>query len=296
MPSLSARVVRPMLGLASRRLAPGIPVAEQRATLERLLRLTRRPRGVAFAERPLGDVPAIRATPTGDLPGRNLLWFHGGAFVVGSAEASAGVVGRLAAATASTAWLVDYRLAPEHPHPAAVEDGVAAYEALADQLGAQSIVLAGDSAGGGVALATLHAIRDAGLPMPAGAVLLSPWLDLTLSGPSVRDAGGHDGVLRSDWLEEAANGYAGSSRLEDVSPLFGDHRGLPPLLVFAGGAELLRSDSEAMAAAGRAAGVEVRLVVEPGLWHVYPLAAPLVPEATTAQEEIRRFVGAVTAS
>jgi acetyl esterase/lipase len=243
-----------------------------------------RPRGLDYVDTLMGGVPAIVATPTAMPADRHLLYLHGGAFVVGSPRshiAMAAVVARLANATAT---VVEYRLAPEHRYPAAVDDCVAAYRALAAEVDPATITVAGDSAGGNAALATLIALRDAGEPLPGAAYLLSPWTDLTGSGESVRTHAAVDPMFVDPDIPHAGRVYAGDTPLDDpgVSPLFADLGGLPPMLIQTGLDEVLLSDSTRLAERARASGVDVTLDLAPGMWHVYQSFVRVVPEAREA--------------
>lgn len=230
-----------------------------------------------------------------DSDGLVVLLVHGGGYVSGSPRTHRLLAAKLAQAMDARVLVPDYALAPEHPFPAGLEDIVAVYAALAEQGVAPSdIVLLGDSAGGGLALAALLKLRDLGAPMPRGAVLLSPWADLTLSGESHQTQAMHPNPAR-DNLARCAELYAGAAERREplLSPAFADLSGLPPLLIQAGGNEVLLDDSRMVAARAEAAGVPVRLSVAPELWHVYHLSA--CPEADAAIAEISRFVQALAA-
>lgn len=186
---------------------------------------------------------------------------------------------------------VDYRLAPEHPHPAALEDASTVYRHLVSQgTDPASVILAGDSAGGGLVAALLLALRDAGDRMPAGALLLSPWLDLTVSSDSITALAADDPILTADSLATSAHAYAGDG-LKDplVSPVFADPAGLPPLLILTSTADILVDDSRTFAKRARAAGVQVDLDVERGLIHVWP-AIDGLPEAAHALDRISAWI------
>ena len=242
----------------------------------------------------LGGVAAQRVRPAQSCPDLTLLYFHGGGYVMGSSLTHQAVVARFAAGTGMAAYVFDYRLAPEHPFPAALDDALAAYTALlAAGTRPQDIAFAGDSAGGGLALATLLAARDRGHPLPACAALMSPWTDLTCSGASYR---------RPDPLAPAGSWhvfsahYAAGQPLANplISPLWGDLAGLPPLMVTVGEQESMLDDSVALAARARTAGVDVRLEVGEGMVHGYPTLFRLLPEAERAMADLCAFVRART--
>lgn len=251
-----------------------------------------RPSKVAYVESELGGVPALEVVPDGAEARCAVLHLHGGGYVMGSARTHAGFAGRLARATRARTWVIDYRLAPEHPHPAALDDALAAIRALVERHGASRIALVGDSAGGGLALAALVAQRDAGEPLPAAAALLSPWVDLTLSRPSIERLAAVDPLLTPDWLRDAADKYAGEHdpAAPSLSPINADLAGLPPLLVLVGDREIFYDEDRELVERATAAGTHARLAVGAGMWHVWPLFAPLVPEATAAVRDIAAFV------
>jgi acetyl esterase/lipase len=199
---------------------------------------------------------------------------------------------RLAKRASATVTVIDYRLAPEHVYPAAVDDCVAAYRALIADVDPALVTIAGDSAGGGATLATLGALRAAGDPMPGAVYVLSPWADLTASGESVVTRAPYDPMFDGDGLIEAATTYAGDTPLDDpgVSPLFADPTGYPPTLIQTGMDEILLSDSTRLAERYAAAGVEVRLDLRDDLWHVYPILAGYMPEATDALVRAAVFI------
>jgi len=201
------------------------------------------------------------------------------------------MLGHLCQAAACRALAVDYRLAPEAPFPAALEDCLTAYRwLLKTGTPADQIVIAGDSAGGNLTLTTMMALRDAGDPMPAGSVCISPMTDLACTGESFNTR--KDALLTPKQARDFARYYAGEQdpRLPLISPCYGDLSGLPPLLIHAGGDETLLSDAQRLADRARAAGVDVRLDIWPHLWHVWHVYTPFMPEARQAVEAIGAFV------
>jgi acetyl esterase/lipase len=200
---------------------------------------------------------------------------------------------RFAAAGRARVLNVDYRLAPEHPHPAAVDDAVAAYRwLLATGVDAGQVVIGGDSAGGGLVVAALVALRDGGDPLPAGGFCLSPWVDLECAGETFDTKADVDPMCSREGLSEMAAAYAGGHDLRSplVSPVHADLTGLPPLLIHVGTAETLLDDSVRLAERARAAGVEVHLEAWDDLVHVFQAFAPMVPEAVEAIDGIGAFV------
>jgi monoterpene epsilon-lactone hydrolase len=242
-----------------------------------------------------GGVPAHWLTVPGTDAGRVLLFLHGGGFELGSLRSDGELAARLGRAAGMRVLFPEYRLAPEHPFPAAIDDVLAAWRWLrTDQdLSASSLAVAGDSAGGGLALALLVALRDAGEARPAAATLMSPTVDLTSSGASMTERVDQDPFSTPALLRQLAASYlAGADpKTPLASPLFAALDGLPPLLILVGTADLLLSDSERLAAAATEAGIEVTLEVGEGLPHVYPIMLG-TPEAAEATEQIGKFLQA----
>lgn len=253
------------------------------------------PRGVSRQSVSAGGVAAEWLVP--EKAQRGVLhYLHGGAWTLGYYQPHRWMVARMAQATERRALVLDYRLAPEHPFPAALDDCLAAYEWLLDQgTRPQEIVIGGDSAGGNLTLAMLLALRDSGRPLPAAAACLSPVTALVppegvelapVGAPQVRDAG-----LPVEWAQKQLASYVGDNdpRQPLISPYYGDLRGLPPLLIQAGGNEWLREDAERFTARAREAGADVTLQVWPGMWHVWQILVGWMPEADRAVEEIAAF-------
>lgn len=234
------------------------------------------PAGVAIRRADLGGLGAEWAIPDGLTDeagaGNTLLYFHGGGYVVGSTVSHRHIVSRIALAAKARVLSVDYALAPENPFPAAVKDAVKAYRWLLDQgQKPEQIALAGDSAGGGLAAATLLAAREEGLPLPAGAALISPWSDLTCATGSYETRAQADPMITPEGIRELANIYLTGADPRDplASPNFGNLAGLPPLLIQVGDDEVLLDDSRNLAARAREAGVDVELEVAPDMFHVW---------------------------
>lgn len=271
--------------------SPWVPPEPKRRWIHALTRTNLTPRGMRREDVDMGDVPGERIT-VGEPGVGVILYLHGGGYVFGSPATHRSITGALARAAAATVYAPDYRLAPEHHCPAAVDDAVAAYRWLLDQgVAAERIVIAGDSAGGGLTLATALALREAGTPLPAGLIAISPWTDLTLSGESIARIGGHDPMLSAAGLGDCATHYLGEHDPEDpvASPLFADLHGLPPLCIQVGSDELLLADSERLAERARAAGVAVEDRIFDGLWHVFQLHAGALPAANEAVVELATF-------
>ncbi|WP_144157725.1 alpha/beta hydrolase [Paraburkholderia sp. BCC1885] len=226
-----------------------------------------------------------------------ILYFHGGGYYFCSPQSHRSLVFGLATRARASTFSLDYRLAPEAPFPAALDDALAAYrKLLADGTPPQSIVLAGDSAGGGLALATLVALRDAGDLLPAGAVLFSPWTDLGASGASIRINDGADPMFSGRAIGRAARLYLGDTPATHpyASPVYADLHGLPPLFIQAGSTEVLLDDSRRVAETARTAGVWVELQVWPNMPHVWQIFTPFIPEARRALDGAAAFVREMT--
>jgi acetyl esterase/lipase len=269
--------------------APPPSVAEQRAATAAFSETTAVPEGVAFAEGEAGGVPVLWADPAGAATDRVILYVHGGGYVVCSAHTHARLTGHVARATGCRAVSVDYRLAPEHPHPAAVIDSTTAFRWLLDQgIAPEHVAVVGDSAGGGLAVATLVKLRDDGLPQPAAAVTISPWVDLEGTGESILANADRDlMVVRAGQAVMAEQFLAGQDPHDPLAaPLHADLTGIAPLYIQVGGHEILLSDSTSLAARAAAAGVEVRLDVFAEMQHVFQLWAGNMPEADDAVTRI----------
>ncbi len=285
--------------LRAARFAPDATVAEMREAFENGASPV--PAGTEVDETILGGRPALRSRRHDpDRPERTagdtaVLYLHGGGYVIGSARTGAALAASLAHRVRATAYSLDYRLAPEHPHPAAVLDAVAAYRELTTILDPGSIGVAGDSAGGGLAIAMLVAARDAGLPMPAAVAVFSPWTDLTRSGDSIHGKDGIDPLFSPDDLRGYAERYLGAADPADplVSPIHADLRGLPPLLIQVGSHELLLDDALRLAARAAAHDVEVAFESTPGAPHVFQAwAGGALDEADAALDRAGGFLGA----
>ncbi|HEX5288613.1 MAG TPA: alpha/beta hydrolase [Streptosporangiaceae bacterium] len=250
------------------------------------------PADVAAADVQIGGVPAIELTVAGRGADPIVLYFHGGGYVAGSARAGAHLAAELARRAGGRALSVDYRLAPEHPYPAAVEDGLAAYAGLLESgVSPARILVAGDSAGGGLAVAALLAARDRGLPQPAAVVAFSPWADLTRSGASMRAKDGADPLFSWGAMGWYAERYlpAGDRSVPLASPVFATLAGLPPLLIQAGSHEVLLDDAVRLAERAARDDVEVTLQVAPEGTHVFQLHFGALEEADEALDDVARF-------
>lgn len=270
-----------------------LTTAERRAQYERAEKVFPTPPDVKVERVNAPVAPAEWLRPPSAEPGRVVLYLHGGGYVIGSPRSHRHLAAAIASAAGASALLLDYRLAPEHPYPAAVDDAAAAYRWLLDQAIAPArIVIAGDSAGGGLTVATLLALREAGVPLPAGGVCISPWVDLTCGGASYATKATADPIVRRDGVEQMARAYLGATppRTPLASPLFADLRGLPPLLIHVGSDEVLLDDAVQLADRARAAGVDASIEVYERMIHVWHWFLPMLDEAQTAVDAIGRFV------
>lgn len=264
--------VRQLLaGMGGDALAGPIDFPARRAGMDAFGDMSPPPEGCTVEDITLGGRPAERLTPKGAATDKVLLYFHGGAYSLGSPKSHRGLAAHLAAGAGATAYVPHYRLAPEDPYPAAVEDGVAAYKALLDAgIAASRIVIGGDSAGGGLTLATALAARDAGLPAAAGLFLISPWANMTTSGASYAVKDGKDPMISAAGMVDSAATYlAGKPNDALASPATADFTGLPPMLIHVGSEEVLMSDAVAVAQQAGLAGVGVRLEIWPEMIHVW---------------------------
>lgn len=274
------------------------PPDQQRADIEALL-ASAPPDPTLSVERTVtAGMPGEWLTPPDAAADRVLLYLHGGGYSSGSAATHRDLAGRLARAAASRVWVPEYRLAPEHPFPAAVEDAVAAYHHLLQAgIPARRLVIGGDSAGGGLTLATLLVARDRGEELPAGACLLSPWTDLAGTGASMETLADADPWLHAQGIREDAAIYLAGADPRDplASPLYADLDRLPPILIQVGADECLLDDSTRLADRVREAGGDVTLTVWPDMWHVFPLFAAQVPQARAAIDQMGAWIQAHTA-
>lgn len=244
----------------------------------------------------IGQMPAAWIARRGASPARTVLYVHGGGYVQGSIASYRGMAGRVAEALDARVLLYEYRLAPENPFPAGLDDSVAAYAWLLESgVPAGDIVVMGDSAGGGLALATLLRLKELNMAMPAAGVCFSPLADFEASGDSAKPGAVDDPMIPAAAIPQAGGLYApGQLRNPLVSPVYGDLSGLPPLLIFVGTREVLLDDAVRLKRNADAAGVHAMLVVREGLTHGWPYFGPALPESRETLQQVRRFVGEKT--
>jgi len=263
----------------------GADVNEQRRQLKALLSAQPLPGNVTVTAATLGGVPTAEITVDGVEPRNTVLYFHGGVYVLGDAFLAAELASQIGRRTRAKVISVDYRLAPEHPYPAAVDDALAAYAALLDNGTAPSdIAFAGESAGGGLAIALLVSARDHGLPLPAAAYVMSPYVDLTLAGATMETKRAADPLLSPEALRDRVGDYTAGqdAALGLISPIFADLSGLPPLIIQAGTHEVLLDDAIRLAWQAAIADVEVTLDITPGVPHVFQAYHAILDEAAAA--------------
>ena len=280
-------------------LPADIDVNEQRRLLRELTPVQPLPAGVTMTTAALGGVPTAEITPGGTEPRHVVLYFHGGVYVVGDAFLAADLAWQVGRRTRAKVISVDYRLAPEHPYPAAADDALAAYDALLRNGTAPSdIAFAGESAGAGLAVATLVNARDHGLPLPAAAFVMSPYADLTLAGTTMETKREADPLLSRELLQPRVADYTAGqdAALGLISPIFADLTGLPPLIIQAGSHEVLLDDAVRLARQAATADVEVTLDITPGVPHVFRTFYPILDEAAAALDRAGQLLSAHLAS
>jgi acetyl esterase/lipase len=284
-------------GTKSREIGPETTLEEFRALYaEAASRFGPVPAEAAFERAQLGQVKGEWVRVPDTQSRRLLLYLHGGFYIAGSPQTHHALVARLCTASRAAALIVDYRLGPEFPFPAALRDAVDAYRFLVNKgYPAESIVIAGDGSGGGLAFACVEAIRNANLPAPAACVALSPWADLSLSGWSMLENRGKDTILNWDALFIAARHYLQGANPADIyaSPAFGSLRDFPPIMVHAGALELLRDDASRLGELAAAANVPVSVEIYDGMPHLFT-ADPAIPESKVSLARIGQFIRAKT--
>jgi epsilon-lactone hydrolase len=273
----------------------GSDVNEQRRLFRELISAQPLPAEVTVTAAALGGVPTAEITVDGVEPRNVVLYFHGGVYVIGDAFLAADLASQVGRRTHAKVISVDYPLAPEHPYPAAVDDALAAYEALLqDGTAPSDIAFAGESAGGGLAVATLVNARDHGLPLPAAAFVMSPYADLTLAGMTLETKREVDPLMSRDGLQARITDYTSGqdATLGLISPIFADLSGLPPLIIQAGTHEVLLDDALRLAQQAATADVQVTLDITPGVPHVFQAYHAILDEAAAALDRAGQFLSA----
>jgi acetyl esterase/lipase len=259
--------------------APAPTWPERRVQIDALGAAAPLPDGVKVEALQLGGVAAERITPAGADATRTIFYLHGGGYCIGGCASHRGWVARMAQASGATAYTVDYRLAPEHPFPSAVDDALAAWRGLlAEGRDPKRTVISGDSAGGGLTVACAVAARDAGLALPGGLHMTSPWANLTNASPAYQAKGETDFIITQAGIDDFKVNYLGAggdAKAPLASPVFADLSGLPPMLIQVGSEEVLMSDSTLLAERAGLAQVDVTLRIWPGMVHIWPFFAQL---------------------
>lgn len=267
-------------------------VEQQREAMEQQQLALPMPEGVEVADETIAQVPCRWFSPSNQDASATLVYFHGGGYVIGSLDSHSELCARLAITCGVRVLSVGYRLAPEHPYPAGLDDCVAVTREMVNrEASSGGIFVGGDSAGGGMALAVMLRLRADAVPLPRAAILLSPWTDLTSSGESYHSRAQQDPMIESSRIQSMATLYAGATALDDalVSPLLASHEGLPPMLIQVGDNEVLLSDSTDLAKKAKDCGVETTLEIYAGAFHVFQ-AVPGLPESVAALSSVAAFV------
>lgn len=279
--------------LRQKPLAAGVTIEQQRAIFEEMASQLPVPKGISIKPRQVGDTSGLAVGVEGAHSTRVIVYVHGGAFAIGTARSSAPLAGDLARRAKTNLITVDYRLAPEHPFPAAIDDVVSAYQSLLHHgIPSKQIAFAGESAGAGLVLSALLRIRDTVGSMPASAFLMSPWADLTLSGNSVKGKATVDPANTAQVLSARAQAYANGNDVSQplMSPAFADFHDLPPLLVQVGSHEMLLSDAVRVAERAGTANVDVTLEIVAGVPHGFQWFASILEEGAMALDRAARFI------
>ncbi|MBP1484861.1 alpha/beta hydrolase [Acinetobacter nosocomialis] len=274
-------------------LSPKTPVKLQRFCSDAASAIVLGPRGYQTKKQNIAQVPTVHIQPKTTKSGLGILYLHGGGYVVGSSKSHTKLAAQIGQAAQAQVWLAEYRLAPEHPSPAAIEDSIAVYKALLAQgQDPKKLVIAGDSAGGGLSLSTVIALRNAGLPLPAALVLLSPWVDLSLSGNTIKTHAAQDAMLSEDWLVWCAKNYCGQKPATDptCSPLYADLTGLPPVLIHVGTEEVLLDDAKRLAEQAEKCGIPTTFKIYDKVGHVFQFHAGILKESDDSIKRIGQFI------
>jgi len=272
---------------------PPLPVKWQRALVSLLAGIGRLAPQVVFEQYSVGGITVERVTPKCVSKGKVILYFHGGAYCLGSAKTHRSLSSHLASSSNVQVVLPNYRLAPEHPFPAAQDDALLCYKALLSEgYSPSDIIVGGDSAGGGLALSLLVRLQREGMSFPAGQILLSPFVDLTLSGRSIVERRKREPMLAQAWIAQGVEMYASEKYITDAacSPLFANLEGFPPTKIQVGSEEVLFDDADRLAKKARESGVEVYLEEFEGCWHVFQLQVGTLSAADHAVESLAKFI------
>lgn len=293
MPSEAFEAIVTMMGQMAQQDDAPVPIAERRAAVEQGLAILPVAADVSVEDVDAGGVPCEWVSAPGARTDRTILYLHGGAYTICSPRTHRGLTSSLSREVGVRVLVADYRLAPENPFPAAVEDAVSVYRWLIEGgTSPENIAVVGDSAGGGLTVATLVALRDREIPLPVAAVTISPWADLEMTGESMTTKADVDPMITRERLKESADAYLNGVDARDplASPLYADLTGLPPLFIHVGGRETLLDDSSRLEERARAAGVDVTLEIEDEMIHVWHVFAGLAPECDEGVRRVASFL------
>jgi len=293
MASPELKTITEMLRARQEEAPPDIGFPESRTLFEQMTAAFPPPSDITATPVDAGGIPAEWITAPGASSEQTVYWLHGGGYCIGSINTHRGLLARISAASRARVLAIDYRLAPEDLFPAAVEDAVAGYLwLLSSGVDPARIVIGGDSAGGGLTAATLVALKQDVKPLPAAAVLISPWTDLALTGESLSTKAAADPMITSDGITRVRDAYVGDSNPNDplISPIYAELAGLPPLLIQVGENEVLLSDSTRLAERTEATGIDVTLEIWPEMIHVWHFFAAMLPEGQQAIDRIGEWV------
>ena len=293
MPSRQLETIAQMLRERREQAPPDISFPESRAMFEQMIADFPPPQDVSSNAVDGGGIPGEWIAADGADSERTIYWLHGGGYCIGSINTHRSLIAGISAASGARVLAIDYRLAPEHPFPAAVEDAVAGYLwLLSAGVDHARVIIGGDSAGGGLTVATLVALKESGKLLPAAAVCISPWTDLALTGESLVSKAEADPMIAIDGITRARDAYIGTSdpRAPLASPLYADLSGLPPLLIQVGENEVLLDDSTRLAQRAEAAGLDATLEVWPEMIHVWHFFAAVLPDGQQAIDRIGDWV------
>jgi epsilon-lactone hydrolase len=270
-----------------------IDIAEMRSDMEKAAFLQTLPEGLVCSRVDAGGIPAEWVVPKNARPDAVILYLHGGGYVMGSISTHRALAARIAEASQCRGLVIDYRLAPENPFPAAVEDATSAYEWLIkEKVDPKKMVIAGDSAGGGLTVSTVINLREKRIPLPAATICISPWADLAMTGESLFSRAEIDPMVKREGAAEMAKAYLGGKdpRSPLASPLYADFSQFPPMLIQVGTAEILMDDSLRLATKAKEAGVDVKYEPWPDMIHVWHAFADILPEARKAISDIGKYI------
>lgn len=293
MPSIRSRIFYRMCKLFLSPFDVSNPLEQQRASMERLSKSYTLPRNVDIQPIFIGDMYSEWIRPADVRQGRAILYLHGGGYTMGSCNTHRSLAAWISAASQVSTLLIDYRLAPENPYPAALDDTINAFHYLLDQgIEPAKIIIAGDSAGGGLAIAATLLLRDKKEKLPGGIICISPWADLTMSGETMVTCSKTDPFITRETSILHANRYIGKHDPKSplISPIFADLSGFPPMIIQVGEYEVLQSDAVRLSENASRTGVDVSLEIWDGMWHVWHMLVGRMPESRRAIDKLGAFV------